>query len=372
MLAQCITLEIRSERGRSILLAFDKDIVFIQRLKFSFFDFDDSDEVADLALKSCKSVPQNPVVRASLRTLLKFQYNWTRRYLEQYTGCIALCWNGVKGRRKIFAEAAKRAGLKTVFFEISPLPGRATIDRVGVNFESSLPRVSDFYLDWQKQNQECHHHWKQVRDKIVSRADIINRNVQQIDSEERLLQGPYLFVPLQVQTDAQIRCFGGLIKSITQLVQVVNDYAKCLPPGWTIRIKEHPSSSIPYRLRELITNTDRVIVDNKTDTVRLIRGSSGVVTINSSVGIEALFFEKPILVLGQAFYGFEGVANIVNYLEEVADVFSNPARKMTFDPTAVSAFLNYLCCDYYPEISIGNDNSVSIDAAWLAEFKKNI
>lgn len=367
-----ISIQSRSDNSTNILSAFDCDVFFIKRLKLSLVDFNDSREVADLAFKARKSIPGNKFAKAALWFLLKLQYNWIRHYLEEHSDCIALCWNGVKGKRKIFAEAAKRAGLKTVFFEISPLPGRVTIDRVGINFENSLVRSSNFYLSWRKNTHESRDQWKLVRDKIVSRIEIINKNVQQNCDESSVIQSPYLFVPLQVQTDAQIRCFGGLIKSVTHFVEVVNENAKYLPPGWTIRIKEHPSSCIPYQLNEIITCTDRLVIDNHTDTMQLIKGSSGVVTVNSSVGIEALFFEKPVLVLGQAFYGFEGVARTVENLDEVAQIFSNPIELIEYDKPSVYAFLDYLCCEYYPEMSIQSDGTASINGAWLSEFKNNI
>lgn len=350
-------------------MAFDSGIRIIKRMGVSFRSFDDAGEVAEIVLKSIKKGPPKGIKRAILLGLYKRKYSWMRQFFEANKDSIALCWNGLKGNRRLFVEAAGRAGTKIIFFELSPLPGRVSIDPSGVNYGNSLPRCSRYYMDWRLNNDQFKNQWKLIRGDIVSRAEVVNKNVSQIDKGVPEDQRPYLFAPLQVQGDSQIRCYGGPVQSVAHFVRILDEYSRCLPPNWTIRIKEHPSSRVPYKLRESISHNSRLIVDNETDTIRLIKDSSGVVTINSSVGLESLFFEKPVLVLGRAFYGFEGVSNSISDLNEIGSIFSDPVHKMKFDREVVGAFLDYICCVHFPRISTLKDGSICIDDAWLTRFK---
>jgi capsule polysaccharide export protein KpsC/LpsZ len=49
------------------------------------------------------------------------------------------------------------------------------------------------------------------------------------------------------------------------------------------------------------------LVDPHTSSLGLIRRSAGVATISSTVGLEALLYDKPVLTLGRPFYSGYGV-----------------------------------------------------------------
>ena len=50
----------------------------------------------------------------------------------------------------------------------------------------------------------------------------------------------------------------------------------------------------------------RIWLDNDTDTFEQVAASRGVVTVNSSVGIQAFYFDKPVVVCGQTFWSIPG------------------------------------------------------------------
>lgn len=349
--------------------AFDASVVFISFVRLGWRSYPDSSEVASSALAASKQIPRSRFWYRLKWLMFRCQYSWARHYFEKHTDTAALCWNGLSGSRRAFVEGARRAGAPTVLFELAPLPGRVSIDVKGVNYVNSLPRKAEFYLNWQQAHPEFYGIWREVRDSIVSRQASRNSNVQQIQRPIPLEQRPYMFVPLQVQNDSQIRLFGGWVNSVTHFVELLNHHAKSLPEGWTIRIKEHPTSKIPYGLERIITDHERVVVDNMTDTIQLIKDSEAVITINSSVGLEAMFFEKPVLVLGQAFYGFEQIANTIKSPDELDDIFENPLRRLKFEAQPVTAFLDYLSGVYYPRITFDEKGAGNIAPDWLADFK---
>jgi capsular polysaccharide export protein len=349
--------------------AFDASVAFISFVRFRQRSYSDSDEVATIALTASKHIPRSPFWYRLKWLMFRCQYNWSRNYFEYHTDTVALCWNGLSGSRRAFVEGAKRAGAATVLFELAPLPGRITIDAKGVNFVNSLPRNSQFYTNWRAAHPEHKDAWMDVRDRIISRQGTKNKNVKQELSTDDSLERPYLFVPLQVQNDSQIRLFGGHVTSVDHFVRLLDQAADKLPEGWTLRVKEHPTSPIPYRLEKIIQQRSRWVIDNITDTLQLIKSSEGVITINSSVGLEAMFFAKPVLVLGQAFYGFDRIANTVKSLEELANIFANPLQRLIFEPQPVAAFLSYLSSVYYCRVELDCNVVRGIPPEWLNEFK---
>lgn len=351
---------------------FDASIDFISFVRLGWRSYSDSDEVASLALAASKHIPRSRFWYWLKWSMFRSQYNWSRAFFESRPGTAAVCWNGLSGSRRAFIEGARRAGAATVLFELAPLPGRITIDAKGVNFVNSLPRESHFYIDWQEAHPEHRDAWLGVRDSIVSRQGSKNKNVRQELRSDDSLSQPYLFVPLQVQNDSQIRLFGGKVTSVEHFVRLLDRYADRLPEGWTLRVKEHPTSPIPYRLEEIIQKRSRWVIDNTTDTIQLIKASQGVININSSVGLESLFFGKPVLAIGQAFYGFDPVARTIESPEEVERIFADPVTQLRFHEMAVLPFLNYLCAVYYPQITVANGQVTGIDPAWLNAFKQRL
>jgi len=352
--------------------ALDATVRFISFVRLGWRSYTDSDEVATLALAASKSVPRSRFWRWLKWSMFRSQYNWSRTFFEKHPDAAAVCWNGLNGSRRAFVEGARRAHAATVLFELAPLPGRITIDSKGVNFFNSLPRDSRFYLTWQAAHPQHQDAWLDVRDGIVARQGSKNKNVKQELRTDDALDRPYLFVPLQVQNDSQIRLFGGHVASVEHFVRLLDRYAHRLPQGWTLRVKEHPTSPIPYRLQEIIQQRSRWVIDNATDTIQLIKASQGVVTVNSSVGLEALFFGKPVLAIGKAFYGFHPVTRTIESEQEVERILADPQHELCFNESAVCSFLNYLCAVYYPRITLLNDRVTGIDPIWLSEFMQRL
>ena len=125
------------------------------------------------------------------------------------------------------------------------------------------------------------------------------------------LDEAFLFVPLQVPHDSQLRVFGGAFRSVESYLHVLLDHCEALPPGWHIRVKDHPSASTSVldtvgRLRD----HPRVVVDNRTDTFEQVARARAVFTVNSSVGLQAFFHDRPVVVSGDAFWAIDGLVDV--------------------------------------------------------------
>lgn len=195
------------------------------------------------------------------------------------TDCVFM-WNGSLEPEKEISQKCNKMGIPVYFCELGWLPQSGTLyfDKKGINFNSSL-------TDWQYSSLSEEQCFK-VRSKLAYYHESIAKATG-IDPGE-----DYVFVPLQVENDSQIKVF-----SRFDTMQQVIDYICDHIPGRII-FKKHPKG----QYGELKVPARCEIVEGGT-THDYLPGCKYVVTVNSTVGIEALSYYKPVIVLGRAFYG---------------------------------------------------------------------
>jgi hypothetical protein len=104
-----------------------------------------------------------------------------------------------------------------------------------------------------------------------------------------------------------------------QLNTVMN-IAFSLPLPYKLYVKEHPAAigtrpSNFYRKLKEIPNV--VLISPNEDTENLIKKSQGVITLTSTIGMEAALAGKPVYVLGNVFYSYHPLCQKVNSFEEL-------------------------------------------------------
>ena len=256
---------------------------------------------AEIALKSARKIPDGAIgARLKLR-FLQLQYNWIYQRLEKSRPDQVLIYNGLNGVNYLVSAACKELGLPRLYFERAPLQDRVQIDANGVNFQSSIPTDIKFYRslaadEFAEYTGASYVDVHRVRDGPTEP----DKPSVSID----LTAKSYLFCPLQVPRDTQVTVFGGWITSIPHLLDSLNRASQRLPRDVHLRIKEHPSSPVSFAQRIKSYNNPKLVLDNQHDVYDLVAHSRGVVTINSSVGLEAFLFEKPVITIGKALYSF--------------------------------------------------------------------
>ncbi len=234
-----------------------------------------------------------------------------------------------------FMEGARAAGARRLYLEHAPVPGRITVDPRGVHARSSLPRTLEPYLAWADKHAPDRKAWR------VSQNDVRQRARSRVREGDRILppaEAPFLFVPLQVPCDV--------------FVLTLASAAASLPEGWHLRLKEHPSARASVVEAIRAAGTSRIWLDNDNDTFAQVAASRGVVTVNSSVGIQAFYFDKPVVVCGPAFWAIPGIATPAPDLNSLKKVFAE-AEALGFDTAARDAFMTYLSSVYFPAIDGG-------------------
>jgi hypothetical protein len=114
-----------------------------------------------------------------------------------------------------------------------------------------------------------------------------------------------VFYPMQYQPE-QTTLVGGIY--FANQVALVENLAKALPFGCTLVVKEHPrgrGARPAWQYRHLAHFPNVRFCD--ADAKEIIRRCEAVVTITSTVGLEAMALDRPVIVLGNCYYDFADV-----------------------------------------------------------------
>lgn len=222
---------------------------------------------------------------------------------------IVILWNGNKLPNQTVALAAKMSQVKLYFYENGLLPNTTSLDPQGVNEASSVSRDPGFYFNEKIETLP-----------IFEPPELIAREQHKKRQKGNVIDLPerYIFVPFQVPHDTQVVCFSPWIDSMESLYDEVMLAVNQLgDPTLKIIFKEHPSWHKHFD--GLYQKDMNAIFANHNDTEQLISGAEAVITINSTVGLEALQLGKKVITLGEACYNIEGLVLACKNRSELAD-----------------------------------------------------
>lgn len=246
-------------------------------------------------------------------------------------------------------EQAERAGVEMGVFEAGYVrPDYITLERSGINDYSSLPRAADFY--WKLSDKEPdtplvvgsvfwyaalwaimyyiasslgqlvfphyrHHRRLSVREGLPWLRGLWRKYYYRI-KERKVRQGltaaysgRFFLVPLQVHYDAQMRIHSDY-ESVESFIQcVVADFAEHAPSEMCLVLKHHPMDR-PYRDYTRVCKTladrynlhGRLLYVHDVHLPTIFDHACGVVVVNSTVGLSALFHGLPVKVCGRSMY----------------------------------------------------------------------
>lgn len=344
------------------------DAVHVSSRTLGFRRFPETAARADESVRRARRVPRSRLHGILKRQLYRAQYNAFRARFAATPGAIAVVWNGLTGTRLAFAAAARDAGRGCMFVERAPLPGRITVDPAGVNAASSLPRDPAFYRRWAAAHPTpAGPGWRDLGAGLIARSSR-RSGIAQGTPHSDLTESPFLFCPLQVQDDTQVTRFAGWCGGMDGFLAALSDAVAQLPAGWHLRLKEHPSSkrSLAAPLAAMMArHAGRIVVDNATDTFAQVAAARAVVTLNSSVGLQAFFHDRPVVVLGEALFRIPGVVRPADTQAALAELFAQ-AADLDYDVPLRDAFMRYLDEVYYPALTVGPDGRLTIDPLRLA------
>lgn len=228
-------------------------------------------------------------------------------------------WNGGMAQGQEITAKSRQLGVPIYFSELGWLPQRGTFyfDKKGVNYNSSI-------LDWR---------FTPLTNEDQCFLNIHLSYYQQVLAKKTGLQeaGEFVFVPLQDERDSQITNFSDRIKTNQQLI----DYICAFIPGKVV-FKTHPK----YDPGDLII-PERCKLYRQGSTHDFLKDANYIVTINSTVGIEALSYYKPVITLGHAFYEGRDLTYKVEDDEQFKDAIRWAQTREVSQPV-IDSFLCYL------------------------------
>lgn len=320
------------------------DIVF--NLPFFFLEFFTFTRLGALSKQELESVIIAEIKRKYVKYGIKkakfysiFLALAARLYYIKYNriltkgGYNTICiWGGYAIAQKIAILIARKLGIRVFHFENGLLPNTTVMDYKGTNFFNSVPRSRSFYDNIQN---------------TFKQTSLVVRGSVKPAKESIILPKKYIFCPFQVALDTQVLMNSPWVFDMVQFYHIIERMVKNTEEDLIFVIKEHPSCGKEYaNLHNL--NNPRIVFANSNNTEDLIKNSEMIITINSTVGIEAMIFEKKVITLGNAFYSGYGFAKHANNEEELLNAIKT-RNDWKLDTEGTLKFLSYLQSQYLIE-----------------------
>lgn len=206
-------------------------------------------------------------------------------------------WNGFTGYvANILRLICERRKIECAFLERGLLKGSLFIDRTGVNGASSLNALTPSIVDSFSLSGEEVEFVKQV-------FNISTQANENIPPKKNL----NIFFPLQVQLDTNIILY---CKYRSMRETFLDIYSALNTEESSFLIRPHPEETSETLIN--IPRFENVKVSSEKSLDHWLDWSDLVVTINSTVGLEALIKGKQVISLGQSIYSSAGLTNELN------------------------------------------------------------
>jgi capsular polysaccharide export protein len=278
----------------------------------------------------------------------KFIYRNVLQYLKKLSLPIkqfrlALVFNGNSASQKAFVKFFADHGIGSMFSEISNLPNKVLFDAQGVNAKSILYKSPSILEKLPSVEDDVHSKWiheyeeykkspipqgklkgvfikayigdylysllgKGLREenlmnpfiKIMTTLSLSkSKKSLSLSTDSYDLSTDYVFFPTQVRFDSQL-----ILNSDVNNEQAIRKAAEIANErNCQLYVKVHPAETdveMLKRYQVLRNELNFKLVD--ANTTELIKRANKIVTINSTVGLEALIYNKPLTVLGRAIY----------------------------------------------------------------------
>lgn len=256
------------------------------------YDFD----VKRKAAKYPELLARSGIWKAAFCAIGLFHYTQLRILFWVLNPAALVVWNGMGVGRASAIFLARLHKIRVVYLENGCMPNTVAVDAQGINFHNSVPRNADFYRMVPPDHS--------ISRTLVPRAARTPKEAS--GAANRPLPKRFVFVPFQVYTDTQIVMFSPLLRSMHDLYALLERSVGLLADEeLCFVVKEHPSCGQTYG--ELHERNPRIVFANDETTENLIRQAECVMTVNSSVGVEAILHHQRVVTLGQAFYNIPGI-----------------------------------------------------------------
>lgn len=127
---------------------------------------------------------------------------------------------------------------------------------------------------------------------------------------------PFWLFAMQMETDFSLRAYSPYNDLDTPIAETLASFARRAPPEGQLLFKVHPLDPCLKgwrrriaRMAEAVGLSGRVHVAHHGVLEEMLRQSQGAVTVNSTVGLRAVIFGRPLKAMGQAVWDVPGLAH---------------------------------------------------------------
>lgn len=317
--------------------------------------------LSDDELRAAIGIKAHKLGRAGRLDQARRRYAEIEAFLDAEAVDALLVWNGSNRLLALAIDAAQRRGITVIHAEHGYFPGSMQLDCEGVNHASSLTRLIrsglaqrppspalDARLDAIIAAARGAAPSRVVRTAIPSQylrsrqARILNAlfyRLRPCGLGMPLLPGyrdpplpaePFVFYPLQVRRDSQLLLHSPIWGNdhAAVIAALSTQLAQMQPPRRLV-VKFHPQETRLAQIRNqaLIRQFPDVTFVRNIPATALIEKARFVVTINSSVGFEAILLDRPLVTLGNSFYAVPALAEVVRSEPELGAALAAADRQ---------------------------------------------
>ncbi|MBT5491028.1 hypothetical protein HOK00_01600 [bacterium] len=196
--------------------------------------------------------------------------------------------------------------------------------------------------------------WNHIKKVFSNRLDKSN-----LDSS---LPKKYIAFIMQMPTDAQLIENSPLYANFDSMI---SDIYQSLPNGYSLVVREHPGFKGKYSsfLYEFINKNENIYLKNSASLLDTIKNAQLLILNNSTVGIEALFYHKTVITLGNAYYNKEGVIYSLKSRSELKGLvqyaLNNPIKEDIIDVFLYNFIFDYLYMGHFRDENLQSGDLIA-------------
>jgi hypothetical protein len=286
--------------------------------------------------------PFDAMVKGLWRTVAATYVVLFRKRLRAQNADLLVVWGGFQLPIASALAAAREAEIKTLFCENGYLPKTIVMDSDGINAGNSLMgKTTEFYRTVAMPENAA---------TDLFSTTLVTRPLKRGTASESItLPAQFVFLPLQVHDDSQILLYSPHFRDMPSVIRFcvagVAAYNQRNGTNLALVVKEHPSDHGRIDYSELYRTFPDVVFTKLTSTQELIEKCAAVITVNSTVGIEAMLRLKPVITLGEAFYAVPGLVKPCGASDDLGAALQQ-AIATPVDRDLTARFLYFLRHDY--------------------------